>query len=257
MNLCVHFLKFMKMSAEVFSLDNLSIGYDGKTLLNDVNAKVALGNFVAVLGPNGVGKTTLLRTMTGFLPPLSGNVLVWKDGEKRSVYSLSVEECASVVSVVFSRRLNLSMMSVFDYVAMGQYRFSDWKGWCGEQRETKVKQLLSDFQIDDLTCRNVSELSDGEFQRVEIVRALAQDTPAIVMDEPTSHLDYWSRREIMGLLRRTSHEKNVAIIACTHEIDLAMEYCDEFWLMKRGGMFEETKILDREKIERMFVNLKS
>lgn len=254
MNACVHFLKSMKMSAEVFSLENLSIGYGGKTLMNAVNAKVVLGNFVAVLGPNGVGKTTLLRTITGFLPPLSGNVFVWKDGEKQSMRSLSVEACASVVSVVSSRRLNLSMMSVCDYVAIGQYRFSDWMGRCDEQRKTKVKQLLSDLQIDDLTHRNVSELSDGEFQRVEIARALAQDTPAIVMDEPTSHLDYWSRREIMGLLQRTSHEKNIAIIACTHEIDLAEKYCDDFWLMKRGGTFEQTTRLGNEKIEEMFVN---
>ncbi len=243
------------MSAEIFSLDNLSIGYGGKTLVNSVDAKVSLGNFVAVLGPNGVGKTTLLRTMTGFLHPLSGNVFVMKDGEKQSICSLSVEACASVVSVVFSRRLNLSMMSVYDYVAIGQYRFSNWIGLCDEQRKGKVKQLLSELQIDDLIYRDVSELSDGEFQRVEIARALAQDTRAIVMDEPTSHLDYWSRREIMGLLQRTSHEKNIAIIACTHEIDLAEKYCDDFWLMKRGGMFEQTKILDGEKIEEMFVNL--
>lgn len=245
----------MKMSAEVLSLENLSIGYDGKTLMCDVNAKVALGDFVAVLGPNGVGKSTLLRTMTGFLSPLSGDVFVWKDGKKQELSSLSVEACASVVSVVFSRRTNLPIMSVLDYVAIGQYRFSNWMGQCDTQKETKIRQLLADLQIDKLSQRNVSELSDGEFQRVEIARALAQETPVIVMDEPTSHLDYWARREIMELLQRTAHEKNVAIVVCTHEIDLAEKYSDAFWLMKRGGVFEQSRRLDGEQIEEMFVNL--
>lgn len=241
------------MSAGVLSLENLTVGYSGRALVESINAEVALGRFIAVLGANGVGKSTLLRTLTGAIPPLSGNLFFIEDGRKSSFHALTVRQQSAVVSAVYPLRGELPVLPVTAYVAMGQYRFSDWLGRTSAAEDEQTRQILADMKILELADRNVCELSDGEFQRVEIARALAQKTPVMVLDEPTSHLDYWARREIMELLRQIAHTENVAIVVCTHEIDLATQYCDEFWLMKRGGTFEHTEKLEEEKIGDLFV----
>lgn len=221
------------------SVRELSVGFESgkeaRVLIAPISLDVEAGTLIAVVGANGVGKSTLLRTLAGLQKPLSGGVFCEfpLKGEV-SLFSLPVKARSSIVCSLFCRSGELPRLSVRDYVSLGRYRFSDF-GKETTDAEDKLNQVLLDLSVDGFSERMVCELSDGEFQRVEIARALLQETPVLLLDEPTSHLDYHSRVEIMSLLKRIAKDRGLSVIVSTHELDLAAQYCDQFWIVSSSG----------------------
>jgi len=225
------------MSRAILATEHLSIGYaprrgPRRIVASNLNLTLHAGEVVCLLGPNGVGKSTLLRTLVGMQPPLDGRV--WLDGVDLS--TLSAREIARRVSVVLTERVEVGQLTVYALVALGRHPHTDWTGRLTPHDEAIVRQALEAVNAVNLAGRLVHELSDGERQRVMVARALAQEPLVMVLDEPTAFLDLLRRVEIMRLLRRLAHETQRAMILSTHDLDLALRSADLLWLMAPGGV---------------------
>lgn len=198
---------------------NLSIGYRSKTkhniLLEGLDLALRAGELVCFMGPNGVGKSTLMRTLAGLHLPLSG--VLEKVNEKN-------------VALVLTERISAANMTAKELVAFGRYPYLDWRVNLSEQDEQIVRGAIEQVHIADLADKKIYELSDGQMQMVMIAKALAQQTPYLLLDEPTAHLDLNNRVEIMKLLRQLAHQTKKAILIATHELDLALQMADVIWL---------------------------
>lgn len=217
----------------MLELRNLSIGYRQKSNRNTVIAQglsaTLHGGSVAVLvGSNGVGKSTLLRTIAGFLKPVSGQVLF--DG-KTDVHSITPSELSKSISVVLTERTDVEYLSVYDAVSFGRMPYTGMLGTLKEDDRQIVDLSLSLTGVSDLRNRTVDTLSDGQRSRVMIAKALAQQTPVILLDEPSAFLDYPGKEELMILLRSLAHNENKAILISSHDIDMVKRYADLFWVM--------------------------
>ena len=224
------------MSRAILATEHLSIGYaprrgPRRIVASNLNLTLHAGEVVCLLGPNGVGKSTLLRTLVGMQPPLDGRV--WLDGVDLS--TLSAREIARRVSVVLTERVEVGQLTVYALVALGRHPHTDWTGRLTPHDEAIVRQALEAVNAVNLAGRLVHELSDGERQRVMVARALAQEPLVMALDEPTAFLDLPRRVEIMRLLRRLAHETQRAMILSTHDLDLALRSADLLWLMAPGG----------------------
>jgi iron complex transport system ATP-binding protein len=225
------------MSRAILATEHLSIGYaprrgPRRIVASNLNLTLHAGEVVCLLGPNGVGKSTLLRTLVGMQPPLDGRV--WLDGVDLS--TLSAREIARRVSVVLTERVEVGQLTVYALVALGRHPHTDWTGRLTPHDEEVVHQALAAVDAVNLAGRLVHELSDGERQRVMVARALAQEPLVMALDEPTAFLDLPRRVEIMRLLRRLAHETQRAMILSTHDLDLALRSADLLWLMAPGGV---------------------
>lgn len=213
------------------TLKDLSIGYrqrgNSKVVASGLSASVEAGCLTCLIGENGVGKSTLLRTLAGFQPPLSGSVLI--DG--RDITHCSSRELARQVSVVLTTKLDLMNMTVSEVVSLGRTPYTGFWGTLREDDRLVVERSLSMVGIGGLATRMISTLSDGERQKAMIAKALAQMTPVIILDEPTAYLDYPSKVETMRLLKRLSHETRKTVFLSTHDLDIALQAADTLWLM--------------------------
>lgn len=217
---------------------DLAVGYTSRraacAVLEHVNVTVAHGEFVCPLGPNGIGKSTLLRTLAGMQSPLGGSVHL--DGF--DLQHLDPMERARRLAVVLTERVAVEALSVRRIVELGRYPHSNWLGGLSQHDLNAVDWAIRTVRAEHLAGRDVSQLSDGERQRVMIARALAQEPTVLVLDEPTAFLDVPSRVELMGLLRRLSVEHGLAVVVSTHDLELALRMADTVWLlMPGGGMF--------------------
>jgi iron complex transport system ATP-binding protein len=190
---------------------------------------VKAGRLICLLGPNGSGKSTLLRTLAGLQPVLGGNV------EIAGRTGLSSAELARQISLVLTDRVGGSNLNVASLVALGRYPWSGWLGILSGEDRAIIQQAVAAADIGDLLDRKVHTLSDGENQKVMLARALAQDTPVLMLDEPTAHLDLPSRIRLMRLLHRLAREMKKGILLSTHELDLALQVADEVWLMQQSA----------------------
>lgn len=190
---------------------------------------VKAGRMICLLGPNGSGKSTLLRTLAGLQPALGGEVAV---GGKTGLSSAGL---ARQISLVLTDRVGGSNLNVSSLVALGRYPWSGWLGVLTEVDRDIIRRSIAAADIGDLLERKVHTLSDGENQKVMLARALAQDTPVLMLDEPTAHLDLPSRIRLMRLLHRLAREMNKGILLSTHELDLALQVADEVWLLQSAG----------------------
>nr|MBA3987201.1 ABC transporter ATP-binding protein [Flavobacteriales bacterium] len=208
---------------------NLSIGYFHKNgnhvVAKDLNFSLRSGELVALVGSNGIGKSTLLRTLCKVQKSLSGEILL--NGE--SLQHFSFESLAETLSVVLTEIPASKNMTVGELVALGRQPYTNWLGTLTENDITHVKEALSATEMLSFKDRKCYELSDGQLQRALIARALAQDTPIIILDEPTTHLDIYHRASILKLLKTLS--KNKTILFSTHEIDLAIQLSDKMIVM--------------------------
>jgi len=212
----------------------LQTGYrsGGKKLLVSAQLPeltVKAGRLICLLGPNGSGKSTLLRTLAGLQPALSGAV------EIAGKAGLSSTELARQISLVLTDRVGGSNLNVWSLVALGRYPWSGWLGVLSDADRDIIRRGIDAADIGDLLDRKVHTLSDGESQKVMLARALAQDTPILMLDEPTAHLDLPSRIRLMRLLHRLAREMNKGILLSTHELDLALQVADEVWLLQSAG----------------------
>ena len=220
---------------ETIRIEGLSIGYQNrhgvKKVAEGITDSIHSGELTCLLGENGAGKSTLLRTLSGFLPPISGDITILG----KPLRSYSERELATVIGVVLTERTNLQNMTVTELVGMGRSPYTGFWGRLSAQDRRKVDEALSLVGIPSLRDRMVQTLSDGERQKVMIAKALAQETPIIFLDEPTAFLDYPSKVEVLNLLGRLSREMGKTIFLSTHDLELALRVADRVWLMTKQG----------------------
>ena len=236
-------------------LHDLSTGYrsrrEEKVISRHLELAIAPGEVVMLMGPNGSGKSTLMHTMAGLLPALSGEVII----SGKPLSSLKMKELARLLSLVLTERIPAGNMSISDIVAVGRYPYTGFRGSLRPEDKAVIHEALRACHLDGMQERLYSTLSDGEKQRVMIARALAQETPLILLDEPTAHLDLPSRLEVTTMLRTLARSLGKSILISTHELDLALGWADTIWLMDREGKVTasapEDLILDGH-IERVF-----
>lgn len=219
---------------ETIVLRNVSTGYSlrhniRKVITEDINASLRSGELTCLLGPNGAGKSTLLRTMSGFIPALSGEILL----SGQAIDHLSPEVLSKEISIVLTDKLSIPDMTLAQLVGLGRSPYTNFWGNLTDQDREIVSEALSIVGISHLAERLVSTLSDGERQKAMIAKALAQRTPVIFLDEPTAFLDYPSKVEIMQLLAALARESGKTIFMSTHDLELALQITDMAWLIDR------------------------
>ena len=211
-----------------YILQSLSIGYSHKVIAADINAQIKGGELTCLIGRNGTGKSTLMRTLAGFLKPLGGSALL--DG--RDVGRLSPAERSHLISVVLTDRVDIDGMRVKDLVSVGRQPYTGFFGKMSSDDEEVVNKAIADVGMTDFAGRQVNSLSDGERQKVMIAKALAQQTPVILLDEPTAFLDYPSKKEMFQMLSKLCHEQGKAALVSTHDLDIALPIADSVIEMK-------------------------
>ncbi len=217
----------------LLQLTNVSIGYKVKkqpyVVQQNLNLNANAGEFVTLIGKNGCGKSTLLRSMSCLQPILKGSILV--NGE--DIFSMKPAQRALLLSVVLTDRQLAADFTVKEIIAIGRDPYTGWLGKLTDKDEEIIAKSISMTNLDGFENRNVNKLSDGEKQRVFIARALAQDTPIILLDEPTSHLDLPNRVSILLLLQNLARETGKTIFISTHELETALQIADKMWIMEK------------------------
>lgn len=207
--------------------DNIRLGYGSRTLIENLSAELHRGHLTALVGRNGTGKSTLLRAIAQLGETLGGDILL--DG--RSLKRLSPSDMASIVSFVTTDKVRIANLRCRDVVALGRAPYTNWIGRMQQHDKTIVEQSLASVGMSDYADKTMDRMSDGECQRIMIARALAQQTPIILLDEPTAFLDMPNRYELCTLLRRLAHEEQKCILFSTHELDIALSLCDDIALI--------------------------
>lgn len=212
---------------------SLEIGYRTKSgasvVASGINTSIRGGELTCLLGANGVGKSTLLRTLAAFQPKLGGHIYI---GD-REIGTYDKKELARTIGVVLTEKPDVQNMTVRELVCLGRSPYTGFWGKCSAADLAIVDEAIAMTGIGDLSGRTVSTLSDGERQKAMIAKALAQQTPVIYLDEPTAFLDFPSKVETMQLLRRISHGTGKTVLMSTHDMELALQTADTLWLMGR------------------------
>ncbi|EON79403.1 ABC transporter-like protein [Lunatimonas lonarensis] len=210
----------------------LEIGYQqGHPLFRNLNFSVVKGQVTCLMGPNGVGKSTLIKTVLGILAPISGQLYL----SGRPISEIGKEEIARMVSVVYTDRIVRGNIRVQEMVALGRIPHTGWLGSLSKNDLLSIHTALEDVNIAESSNAPLAELSDGQLQKALIARALAQDGDLLILDEPTAHLDLVNRFEIMYLLRELAIKKDKAVFVVTHDLDIALETADRLLLMTDKG----------------------
>ena len=223
----------MRHNTETIRVVGLETGYRSgnkiTVITRGISASLYSGELTCLLGPNGAGESTLLKTLTAFLPPVKGDIFI----ENKPLSDYSDAELSKVIGVVLTEKLNLNNMSVEELVGLGRSPYTGFWGHMNDNDRRIVAEAISLVGIESLSGRMIQTLSDGERQKVMIAKALAQETPVIFLDEPTAFLDYPSKVEIMQLLQRLAREKNKTIFLSTHDLELAHQIADKIWLLDK------------------------
>lgn len=236
----------------MITLDQISIGYGSRLLIEGASAIFLRGELTALVGRNGSGKSTLLRLLAQLEGGLGGRLLL--DGEP--VEELSPRRLAESVSFVTTERVRGVGLSVWDVVALGRAPYTNWLGRLSREDREVVAHSLRLVGMDSFAERNLDTLSDGECQRVMIARALAQQTPAILLDEPTSFLDLPNRYELCSLLAKLAHEEQKCVLFSTHELDIALSLSDRIALIDSPTLrvLPTMEMAQSGHLERLFSN---
>ena len=224
------------MNNNSVELNDLSIGYRSKqgvrVVAEGLTAQLQRGQLTCLLGENGIGKSTLLRTLAAFQPKLEGSVSI----EGRELDDYSERKLARTIGIVLTEKPDVQQMTVMELVEMGRAPYTGfWGGYSAEDLRI-VDEAIRMVGIERLADRMMHTLSDGERQKVMIAKALAQETPVIYLDEPTAFLDFPSKVEVMQLLRRLAVEMQKTIFLSTHDLELALQIADTIWLMEASAL---------------------
>ncbi len=226
----------MKMDSSshiILSTSELQIGYRSKkaeTLIaSNINIEIAEGELVALIGVNGVGKSTLLRSLTGVQEPLGGSITI----AGKRLENIPSEKLSELISIVLTEQPISKNLSVFELIALGRQPYTNWIGTLTKTDREYIDHALNLVDIKELQHKKCYELSDGQLQKALIARAIAQDTTLIVLDEPTTHLDIYHQAYVLKLLKDLTHKTKKGILFATHEINLAIQLCDRIILMQK------------------------
>lgn len=235
----------------MIQLENISLGYDAhRLLLNGASTTFTCGTSTALIGRNGTGKSTLLRAIIGSQPLISGSILI----NGTDIQQITPQQLAQQVAFVTTERVRISNLACRDLVALGRAPYTNWIGRMQADDEAIVMQSLEKVGMSSYAYRTLDKMSDGECQRVMIARALAQQTPIILLDEPTSFLDMPNRYELCRLLANLAHQDNKCIIFSTHELDIAQSLCDTIALIDPPTIHHlpTQEMIHRRHIEQLF-----
>jgi iron complex transport system ATP-binding protein len=216
----------------MIELQHLTVGYGKKAILSDINQTIESGQLVCLLGANGVGKSTILRTIAGFQPPLCGTILL----NEQDMSSFSTAQRSKAISVVLTERVEVPCMSAVDLIGMGRSPYTGFFGTLTKEDKNIVNEAIDMVGISHLATRTFDTLSDGERQKVLLAKALAQQTPVILLDEPTAFLDFHAKVSTLRLLLRLAHETNKTILLSTHDVEMAIQLSDALWIVQNGGI---------------------
>jgi iron complex transport system ATP-binding protein len=215
----------------ILQASQISIGYSHKkentVVSSNIDLSLAKGKLIALIGANGIGKSTLLRTLTGIQKTISGTVLL----NGQNIHEIDSLTLAQNLSVVLTEKLPPSNLTVFELIALGRQPYTNWIGKLTDIDIVKVNEAMELTQISQLAAKKHYEISDGQLQKVLVARALAQDTPLIILDEPTTHLDLLHKVSLFKLLKKLTHETGKCILFSTHDIDMAIQLSDEMIIM--------------------------
>ena len=215
----------------ILKTENLNIGYSNKKteiiVSSNINIELKKGELVGLIGANGIGKSTLIRTITNVQKPLKGSVSI----NDKNLTEYNSVDLAKVMSLVLTEQVASKNLTVFELIALGRQPYTNWVGNLSKKDTSIINQSLQQINIEALKHKKCFELSDGQLQKVMIARALAQDTDLIILDEPTTHLDMYHKAYILKLLQKLAKETNKTILFSSHEIDLAIQLCDKLIVM--------------------------
>ncbi len=215
-------------------IDHLTIGYRHKTVAGPLDGTLNAKSLVCLIGNNGLGKSTLLRTLAGLQPALSGRVEWHYKGLVEDCTRLSAERRAQSFSIVLTDKPDVMNLTAREVVAMGRMPYTGFFGKLTKEDEAIVAQAMALTDIAAFADRDLSTLSDGERQKVMIARAIAQQTPVMLLDEPTAFLDYESKHATMAMLRDIAHDMGKLVLVSTHDLDIARRYADRFITLDEG-----------------------
>jgi len=245
------------LKGHMIQLHNLEIGYRSasgnvKAVFGPVNIAVIAAEMIGIIGRNGIGKSTLLRTIAGLQPQLHGKVFL--DGVENT--KIQPNDMAKLVSYVSTESAGMHFLRVNELVAMGRFPYTGWLGRLDHTDLRFIKEAAELTGITPLMNKSMLELSDGERQKVMIARALAQDTPIIILDEPTAFLDLPARYDIMRILNNLTLQYNKTILFTTHDLAIAMDIADKLWVMVQGTLHEGAPedLLIKKVFRKLFLN---
>jgi len=218
---------------KTIEIKDLAIGYPGqketKVVADHINADINRGELTCLLGANGIGKSTLLRTLSAFQPKLGGEICI----QGKEIEKYTDKQLSRVIGVVLTDRLDIRNMTSEELIGLGRSPYTGFWGGLSKEDKKIVADAISLIRIENLAHRMVQTLSDGERQKVMIAKALVQETPIVFLDEPTAFLDFPSKVEIMQLLHQLSRETGKTIFLSTHDLELALQIADKLWVMDK------------------------
>ena len=219
----------------VVHIQDLSIGYRNKNnetiVAQNLTVELFSGELTCLLGANGVGKSTLLRTLARQQLSIFGSIRL----NNKLLSKFSIQELSQQIAIVLTEKIQLPDLTVGELVAFGRSPYTGFWGKLSSEDERRIEEALRQVNLYEMASRKILTLSDGERQKAMIAKALAQNTPIILLDEPTAFLDFPSKVEILQLLRRVSHEMQKIIFLSTHDVDFALQLADRLWLMDLDG----------------------
>lgn len=235
----------------ILSVKNLVVGYEKKPVVQGINFEIKKGDVLCLLGANGSGKTTILRTLAGLLKPLGGVIML----KNKDLCKMTENRVAKEMAVVLTERVSLGLLTIFEVVAMGRYAHTGFFGKLKKKDIKIIEQALEMVNAIDLADCYMHELSDGEKQKAFLARALVQESDLIIMDEPTSFLDIKHKVEFTAIINDLSKQKNITIVVSLHDLALAARCSDHLMLVKDGQILDygcPQAILTDEKIKALY-----
>jgi len=238
----------------ILNIKNLSIGYTSKKqeliIAKDINVQLNQPKFIAILGKNGIGKSTLLRTISKVQLALGGEIFI----DNKNITTYNSVELSKKISVVLTERIPPSNLTVYELIALGRQVYTNWIGTLTSYDKSMIDKAIDQVKINNLKNQKVDELSDGQYQKVMIARALAQDTSLILLDEPTAHLDIVNKAEVFKLLKELVKTQQKTILISSHELQLAIQLADDLWLMSDKKFVSGTKkeLIANDRLQNLF-----
>lgn len=238
----------------ILKTDSLEIGYKKKkdqiAIVSGINIEVKKGELVAIIGENGSGKSTLLKTLSGIIQPLQGQYFI----SGNNIENFDSEEFSKHISLVLTEQTVSRNLEVAELIALGRQPYTNWIGKLTKEDLLHIMKAINLVGLREIKNKKCYELSDGQFQKVLIARALSQDTPLVILDEPTTHLDLYHKAYVLNLLKKLTRETNKAILFATHEINMALQLCDKLLILKNGkSVFgSPSELIEKDALNRLF-----